>query len=710
MKDNNQIITTFRNFLSLNDVYHYNDIPAILKKVRPYFRFSHKNKRLKYFNVPCGFDIETTSFSSQLEKGEDYRAIMYEWTFGIFGVILIGRTWEEFEWMINELAKELNLNNEKRLLVYVHNLSFEFQWMRLHFNWEKVFAIDNRKPIYALTDKGIEFRCSYLLSGYSLENLAKNLTEYDLNKKTGDLNYNLTRHSATPLTEKEITYCVFDVKIVMAYIQTEIEKNHGIAYIPLTKTGYVRRFVKNECFKNPDYRKFINGLTLEVEEYQQLKRAFQGGFTHCNPFFAGKVVENVSSFDFTSSYPAVMLSEQFPISKGEKIVIKDKRDLLKNFKSYCCLFDIEFDELESKVFYDSYISESRCTHKSCVVSNNGRIVSAKHIRTTITEQDYLIILKFYTWKKARIYNFRRYKKGYLPKEFINAILTLYEKKTTLKDVETKIAEYLVSKEMLNSCYGMCVTDIVRVEYQYAGNIWYDNSETLDYQKEIDKYNNNKGRFLYFCWGVWVTAFARKNLFSGIVEFNEDYIYSDTDSIKVRNMEKHKNYIERYNKAIIEKIYKTLDLYNIPHERATPLTVEGEIKPLGVWDYEGTYYRFKSLGAKRYMVENKKGINITVSGLNKKTVVPYICRGWYYDVKTKKEHNSPFDKFTDGLYVPSGYTGKMTHRYIDDPKTGVIVDYMGNSYAYNERSSIHLENSDYSLSLSREYSDFLRTLK
>ena len=63
----------------------------------------------------------------------------------------------------------------------------------------------------------------------------------------GYLDYNILRHSCTPLTDKELLYCVNDIKVVMAYIQEQIETEGKIYKIPLTNTGYVRRDIKEEC-------------------------------------------------------------------------------------------------------------------------------------------------------------------------------------------------------------------------------------------------------------------------------------------------------------------------------------------------------------------------------------------------------------------------------------------------------------------------------
>ena len=696
----------FQTFLSSNKIYRPDEILDVLHQVRPFFRFAWTNKKMKYFDVPASFDIETTSFSRYGEKV----AIMYEWTFGIFGAVIIGRTWEEFTGMMAALSAEISLNENKRLIVYVHNLAFEFQFMRKHFKWSKVFALYARTPLYALTDSGIEFRCSYLLSGYSLAKMGEGLQTFSVRKLTGSLDYTLPRHSGTRLTDEEIAYCVNDVKVVMAYITERIAESGNITLLPLTKTGYVRSYCRQSCFyeegkpkkrsfKRLRYRELIKALTLDVDEYKQLKRAFQGGFTHANPFYSGKLLKDVTSYDFTSSYPAVMVSEQFPMSAGELVSIGSMEEFNKNLKLYCCLFDVEFTGLQSKLWYDSYISQSRCWGISKPVVNNGRIVSAEHLITTITEQDWHIIKKFYSWKKVKIFNFRRYRKDYLPTDFVKAILKLYEDKTTLKNVEGREADYLRSKEMLNSCYGMCVTDIVRDEILYYDD-W--STQTPDYERQIERYNKGPGRFLFYPWGVWVTAYARRNLFTGIMECAGDYVYADTDSIKILNADAHQDYIEKYNARIRRQLLAACRHHGIDPAAIAPKTIAGKIKPLGVWDFDGYYQQFKTLGAKRYMVETEKGLSLTVSGLNKKKCVPWLLEKFGKD--------GAFQKFSDALYVPPEFTGKMTHTYIDEERTGALIDVDGVVGEYDELSSVHLSNSDYSLSISREYSDYIRDIE
>ena len=696
----------FQTFLQSTKTYTVNETDDFLNTSLSEIN-TVKKKKIEYINIPCSFDIETSSFFRS--NGNEKVAIMYEWTLGINGLCIIGRTWKQFILLMNVLTEKLVTCSNYRLIIYVHNLAYEFQFMRKYFEWEKVFSIDNRKPVYALTTNGIEFRCSYILSGYNLANLGKNLHKYKVLKKEGDLNYSLIRHSETPLTEKEIGYCINDVKVVMAYIQECIEHDGNIAKIPLTKTGYVRNYVRNMCFydkgkshkksfKRMKYRETLSNLTLDVNEYKQLKRAFQGGFTHANVYDVMKTLYNVGSYDFTSSYPTVMIAEQFPMSKGERIQIKSKEEFNKNIKYYCCLFDIEIEGLESSFLFENYISVSRCWGVKKAIVNNGRIVQAEHLYMTITEQDFFIIKKCYKWKTLKVANFIRYKKAYLPTDFVKAILKLYKDKTVLKGVENEEVNYLKSKEMINSMYGMTVTDIVRDELIYDKE-W--SKKQADFEESINKYNTDSSRFMFFPWGVWVTAYARRNLFTGIFEFKEDYKYSDTDSIKATNIDKHIDYINKYNQTITLMLEKALEYHGIEKDAIRPKTIKGIEKPLGVWDFEGTYSKFKTLGAKRYMVEKDNEVTITVSGLNKKICVPYLKR---------KYQDCIFDAFNDSLYVPPEYTGKNTHTYIDECKEGYVVDYLGNKAYFKELTAVHLSLSDYSLSLSKEYSDYIANVQ
>lgn len=695
-----------------------------LISLTPSFKQIKTNKKIIYYNVACGFDIETSSFYENfIQRPENKRAIMYAWKFAIEDISIIGRTWEQLVILIHAITDIMNLSLERRLICYVHNLGYDFQFFRPYFTFDKVFALDLRDPLKAVSEDGLEFRCSYKLSGYSLSKTAEHLTRHTVRKMVGDLDYQLIRTPLTPLTPKEIGYIEHDVDIIIAYIREEIEDNNNdITKIPLTKTGKVRNYCRNACLhshkthnrydqKFYEYHRLMKRLTIvSVFDYEMLKGGFMGGYTHGNHLHIGEVCYNVASFDECSAYPYMMISQLFPMSKGELITLKDKKDFEENLKYYHALFTATFYNIDEKFTYDHYISISKCIEKENYVNDNGRLVKADKITIILTNIDYEIIKKTYKWDKLVVRNFRRYKRGLLPRDLINAVLDLYANKTSLKGNKDKVIEYQNSKENLNGCYGMTVTDICRDEIVYLDYFEDENAEAWtkdrpDYEKLINKYNRDKKRFLYYPWGVWVTAFARYFLWCAILECKEDYRYSDTDSVKFENLEKHKPYFDNYNKKLLTRLKKVMQLLNISFEKCMPKTIDGKVKPIGIFEYEGTYTRFKYLGAKRYMTEEwndekqEYEISLTVSGINKFVCIPYLK-------KTYGTNDKIFEMFNEGLVIPKGYTGKQIHTYIDYETKGTVRDYLGQEYNYHELSGIHMEDTEYSLSLSEEFLRYL----
>ncbi len=727
------------NFELHNKVYKPTDVQEVLTLSVNAKNFVGNNKGEKFLNVPVSFDIETTSFYRD-EYGETYSyeryqklggkatkfekcSLMYVWQFGINGYCIIGRTWEEFMQMCKQIVSILKLSQENRIIIYIHNLSYEFQFIRELFQWEKVFSIDLRKPIYAITKDGIEFRCSYLLSGYSLAKLGEQLHKYKCEKLVGDLDYQLLRHTTTPLTPKEMCYCINDIKVVMCYIQELIESYKGITRLPITKTGFVRKYCRSICLKAKDENGntipnwgFIDKIhSLEIagiDEFNMLQRAFSGGFTHANAKYTDEVIENVDSYDFTSSYPYVMVSEKFPMSTGVFVPVKSMKQFNFLISKFCCVFDIELTNIFATSENENPISVSKCFVKENVSENNGRLVCANRICITITEIDYKVFQNFYTWENCRIGKMICYRKEYLPTEFIKSILHLYEMKTKLKGVKGKEVEYLNSKEMLNSCYGMCVTNPLRDEILYENQEWDTEHLTGEQKLEmLNTYNNSKNRFLFYPWGIYVTAYARRNLFTGILECGDDYIYSDTDSVKIMNGDSHKEYFKAYNGLVERKLRAACKFHKVEFSQVEPQTIKGTNKMLGVWDYEGRYKRFKTLGAKRYMIEEENALtvdgtnynySITVSGVNKKSAIPYMLE--------KFGDNGIFDGFTNYLDIPPTATGKNIHTYIDYEQNGIITDYLGIKNRYRTLTGVHLEPTGYTLSLSVLYINYLMGIR
>lgn len=667
--------------------------------------------KITYYNIPCAWDIEASSWTC----GGIKAATMYVWQMCVNGVLIMGRTWPEFIGVKGAIADALDLSPTRRLVIGVHNLAYDWQFLRRWMDWVDVFAVKERTPLKTVSAQGYEFRCTYLQSGRSLASLADALHTYRVRKAVGDLDYAKFRHSGTPLTPREVYYCVMDVVIVTAYLAEKIAEEGDITQVPLTKTGYVRRYVRGETIGGDQkdqeirirswrYRKAVGALQMDTGDYLMMREAFQGGFTHASGLKAGRNYYNVASQDFTSSYPAVIVAERFPMTAPVDVTdkIQTEEDILEWSRDHYLLLDIGLVGVESTVLWERIIPSARVRDARKMMSDNGRLIYADRARMVITSDDYRAYMQFYRWTGVKVFRALSMDLDYLPTPFVKAVLELYKSKTELKGVAGQELLYNLRKEMLNSCYGMMVTDIIRgiIDYDNEEGQWKDVISGRELPDEIrddriDKNNSSYSRFLFYAWGLRVTSCARRNLYTAILSLGPDYIYSDTDSVKYRNPAAHEEYFARYNAANEKKMRAAMMVHGLPLDYWAPRNKKGTPKPLGAWDREPDMLIFKTLGAKRYLYMTKdRELHLTVAGVGKKIACDYL--------RTTYGKYGAFAAFADGLTIPAEHSGKLTHTYIDHDIDTVLTDYRGVTREIHERSVVHLEPAAYELSIADDY--------
>ena len=708
-------------------------VTSVFQLVNRYKKYNKRGSNSYVYNIPVAFDTETSNYTdSDLNKV----GWMYIWMFR-FGnpadkdsIAVYGRESELLDVFLTKLSEKLKLStekdNERLLYIYVHNLGFDFEFIRDKLQIVSQLHANPHQPIYIRDQRGFEFRDSWILSGgLSLKKIGESL-DSGFVKKVGDLDYNLIRTPKTPLTETELGYCQGDIDVLASYIQKQIDQYNGVQSIPLTNTGRVRKYARDCIFKSNSYgsyaryRELMDKCTLTYEEYIQCQNAFFGGFTHANINHVGKVLTNVKSYDFTSSYPAVMLSERFPMGKPEHIDTLDFDGLKKiiNDPTRCCVFDLQLSDVFIKDDVgDCYLSnDSSKVHVVNPVIDNGRVRSCDKFAMTCTDVDFKIINQCYEWDKIHISNVLVWNTDYLPTQMIDVILDLYTAKTTLKGIPEKAEEYQIKKEMLNSLYGMCVTRILRDTITVDGYEWI--TTPLDDEqkhKNIDKNNRSKIRFLYYPWGVFITAYARFNLWTAIKTLGDDYIYADTDSIKVfADSSKLDDYLKNYQHDLNIKFGWMLGRRRkFSMAELSPKTKDGIPKPIGVWDYEGEYSMFKTLGAKRYVKHDRGKIYPTVAGISPKKLSDYLmnCAKTvsYVTQSDTVSIDTAFDMFTDGLHVPESMTGKLASVYYHDVDSDV-VDCYGNQDHVSQKYGVHLTPVDFTLTMNGSFLDLIKKLQ
>lgn len=702
----------------------------VCRLISTYKVYSIKGSKRYAFNIPIAFDTETTSYVTP--SGEKI-GWCYIWMFR-FGdpldensIAVYGRSMDVFDTFLTEISNRLKLIEKARtIIVYVHNLGFDFEFIREKFVITDQLHADTHNPIFVRESRNFEFRDSLILSGgLSLKKIGETL-DNGLTKKVGDLDYKLIRTPETPLTETELGYCQGDIDVLSSYIQTQIDHYKNITHIPLTNTGRVRVYAKNSIYKTHSYgvytryRELMNKCVLTPDEYTQCQNAFYGGYTHANAKYTGQTLHNVASYDFTSSYPAVMLTERFPMGKPEhreSMAFDEFRGLI-NDPLHCCIADIQMSDVWIKNdLGDAYLSNN--IEKNRIenpVMDNGRIRHCDRIAMTVTDVDMKIIAQCYDWDKISIKNILIWETDYMPTALIGVVLDLYKAKTTLKGVKGQEKEYSIKKGMLNSMYGMCVTRILRDEIKVDGFEWKTIPLTNDEKvSNINKNNSSKIRFLYYPWGVFITAYARKNLWTAIKTLGDDYIYSDTDSIKVfANSSKLKDYLTKYQQDLDAKIdFMIWKRSKFTREDLSPLTVDGVPKPIGVWDFEGTYQTFKTLGSKRYICWDGKKLKPTVAGIKPSNLSQYLVNKAMKDTKCSEINerviNHAFNLFADGLHVDADQTGKLGSFYCHDVNVSV-TDCYGQQCLIWQKYGVCLQPVDFTMTMTDSYLDLIKQIQ
>ena len=682
--------------------FPYEEVCSAILKLK--YCGHHQTAYLSDFGT---FDIETTTYQMSIIDNEpQYNAFMYQWQFCISDKVIMGRTWEEFIFLLDQLRIHLGLSHNHYFIIYVHNLPFEFQFFRNFVSISNVFALDKRKVVKCTVNEAFEFRCSYKLSNMSLKKFVGSTPGAKYYKKDGDLDYKKIRTPSTLLTNEEIAYCYNDVRGLREAIQHLLKSEHDtLATIPLTSTGYVRREFRSAFNSNPRNHYIFRDLALSPFTYSLLKTATRGGNCHCNPKMSGAVDErnvfsNVSSFDMSSAYPAVMTQCKFPMTpfmkRANDLSIIDK---LISAGTHALLIDCIFYDISIKTLETvPYIPKAKCTKLWNPRIDNGRVLKAEICGMVITDIDWKIIRSQYKTdpEKIEILNLYSSKYDYLPYELREKVIEQYRNKSELKWGDPYL--YMKYKNKINADFGMMLTDICRREVTYDPQFpdKHDNPFTLEpwnVEESMARYYKSRNSFLAYQWGVWVTAHCRNRLQRAIDLVGIDAIYCDTDSLKF--MGNHDSDFDKLNKEILKEaeecqLLTYCDVIN-------PNTGKTEHYQLGIWEKEKTYETFKSLGAKKYAYtySGDPSLHITVAGLSKAKGGEWLTS------------HGGMDKFSITTIIPAGHSGRNVSSYIDHKEPYTLLF---NGEKILTGSAIAIYETSYTFSISNDYAELLADLE
>lgn len=661
-------------------------------------------KKRHYMGITTAFDIET-SYIKEIKESVMY---IWQWQFGE-DITVIGRTWKEFQDLQADIKK--CLPDDRWLVVYVHNLSFEFQYLKGIYSFMPgdVFAIASRKVLKCDMHNCFEFRCSYRLSNLRLEDFTKKYNVKHQKLSGEEFDYNKIRFPWTELSEKELQYCINDVQGLVEAINAQMARDGDtLQTIPLTSTGYVRREAKLAMRNSGQHHNSIANMLPDFELYSALRENFRGGNTHCSRFFEGDIVYNVHSADESSAYPGVMFCE-YPMSIFIRIAESDlnlgyiSRCINIRHKALLLRISIENLELRNPYWPVPYLTKDKCRNlkmsvlcvekhgkkeKTFYHEDNGRICKAAYLETTVNDVDLRIIMSEYKGKITVIDGwYASYKP--LPEALRNLVIKYYQDKTQLKGIEEEFVYYNKAKELLNALYGMIAQNPVKHApiFQQIGD--WDDDDTPD-EELLLKYN--KTAFLCYQWACWVTSYARARLEEGINMVvntpGADFIYCDTDSIKYTG---NVDWTEYNNKRIEE--------CKIAGNYATDR--KGKCHYMGVFESEDdpetgfAYAAFRSMGAKKYAFKTRLDgqTYVTISGVNK-------AKGG-----AELDKYKGLESFEEGFtFVEAGGTESV---YSDDP---ALKYYDIDGHRLEITSNVSILPSTYTLGITGEYERIVKYAK
>lgn len=632
--------------------------------------------KIVYANALMAFDIETTRL-------EDNNAIMYIWQCGLYVggeyYITYGRTWEE--WTALQEAINVRLGGIT-IICLVHNLSYEFQFLAGLYEFSDVKCLKSRKILSATCGR-IEYRCSYIWTNKTLSKFLKEMNVQHMKKSGAEFDYSKVRYPWTELSEDEIEYCQNDVIGLLEAAEKKISQDGDTLYtVPRTSTGYVRRDAKQALSQTP-----LGALKPTEEIYRKLRKAFRGGNTHANRYFVGKVLTGVQSVDRSSSYSDVMLNNKFPMKPFKKCPdgIATIRRAFSSGLAILCTMSITGATLRNPLWGCPYIPVSKCQMLINPVEDNGRVLEADALTIEVTEVDMQIILEEYDgeFDFTDIYTAE---KDYLPKPFTDCIKRYYTNKTSLKGIAGGEYEYMKSKNLLNSLYGMTATDPGK------DDVIFDGVEYI--QQETDVIKNIKKSFMPYQWGVWVTAYARLELEEMIKIAGNNFVYVDTDSCKYIKSESisYEDYNNRRKSASLAHGACAVDPNGIMHY-------------MGVAETEGECYQFLTWGAKKYASQDEQGhINITIAGVRKNSSKNAAGEIVEWGGGDELEEAGGLVKFAPGFVFRK--SGGLESVYNDNVCKTISVD----GHELKITRNVCLRPSTYAVGITYKYADLLEALQ
>ena len=514
------------------------------------------------------------------------------------------------------------IKKEQNPYIYFHNLKFDGEFILYYLmknDYEYVEKKEKRNKTFStlISDMGLFYQIevyfevgkktkkvtfidSLKIINQTVESMPKT---FKIPENKLEIDYNLPREVGHILTDEEVAYVKNDVVIVAKSLSYLF--NMGLTRMTAGSNalGEYKNIMRINRFRN-----LYKPLNYEIDK--DIRRAYRGGFTYCNPEYKGKTTGEGEVLDVNSLYPSVMYNEILPF--GEPFFYTGEYIEDKVYPLYIQRLTCSFKIKEGKI-PTIQIKHSRFIDNEYITDSG-----IEPVALTLTSIDLKLFLEqYYVWDL-------NYECGWKFKGMRGLFTTYIDKWIEVKNESTingNKGMRQVAKIMLNSLYGKFATSL-----DVQSKIPYLEDDIVKYR--LGEKDKKEG--VYLPMGAFITAYARDKTIRtsqaiktySLEKYGKDlYCYSDTDSI--------------HTLLPIEELKQFCDIDPVR---------------LGAWDHESHFTRAKFIRQKTYLEEIDGEIKITCAGL------PQRC----YNQVT-------WENFKEGLKVD----GKLAFKHV---KGGVnLVD-------------------------------------
>ena len=375
-----------------------------------------------------------------------------------------------------------------------------------------------RKGVPVVKKCIINFKDSLKKIPLKVSQIAKS---YGIKEQKTEIDYKMFRPVGYVLTDKEKEYITNDVIIVAKALDDMINKQgqtaltissdaltdfkHRLANVPRGTSKDKEK--AEECF-----RQWFPELTLEADTF--IRRAYKGGYTYCNPKFAGEVVGRGLVYDVNSLYPSCMRDCYLPY--GEPIYFKGVPKPTND--------------------YPLFITHFKCTFKlkpnhlpTIQLKNNSRFIETEYLTEVDTlEELFLTNVDLKLFEEHYDVFDLEFIDGFYFKARVGFFENYIEYWGNIKKTTKDKGKRQLAKLMLNSLYGKFASTTSGMMKEPFLN----EDEDVKYT-QVEKETRPP---VYTALACFTTAWARDKMIRSAQACFDRFLYCDTDSLHVLGLD------------------------------------------------------------------------------------------------------------------------------------------------------------------------------